>query len=338
MVPEILGRHAYLLGKSQFLCSGASREAPESEKKGLETMRVRRLVIATSALAILTGVTRAHVSQLFTQDKQNSHSRILEVNKDQKTTSPVAVPPGNVGLTVGSDGLEFERRLVRGAPFSAVLLIETVRFLPDGTRSARTFSSVIYRDERGRIRRDQMYRQMPPGAEKDQPQRTIIIDPVAGFTYILEHGARLVHRVPITLLSEPGSASSKKTEMSVARAPLGSSEILPLGPVGERVQSSQSMGTSFAPETRQEMLGTREIEGVTTEGSRVPRTIPSAVGNAEPIEAVTERWYSPALQIVILLTQSDPRIGESTYRVTEIKRSDPPARLFAVPADYRIIE
>ncbi len=295
-------------------------------------MRVRLLIIATSALAILTGVTRGHVAQLLMQDKQNSSGRILEVNKDQKTLSSVLVSSSNVRPPANSDGLEFERRLVKGAPFSAVLLIETVRFLPEGTRSTRTFSSVIYRDERGRIRRDQMPSQVPAGAEKDQPERTIIIDPVAGFTYILEHRARLVHRVPISLLSEPGSASSKKTEMSVARAPLGSSEILPLGPVGE-----QSSHTAFVPETRLETLGTREIEGVTAEGSRVPRTIP-AVGNAEASEAVTERWYSPALQIVVLLKQFDPRLGESTYRLTEIKRSDPPARLFTVPAEYKIIE
>ncbi len=298
------------------------------------------MTTATSVtLAVLAGVTGAHVSQLFAPDNQNSSARILEVNKDQKTTSPLVIPSGNVGLTVGSDGLEFERRLVKGAPFSAVLLIETVRFLPDGTRSARTFSSVIYRDERGRIRRDQMSSQMPPGADKDQPQRTIIIDPVAGFTYILEHHARLVHRIPLVLLSEPGSASSKKTEISLARAPLGPSEILPLAPAGEHVQSSQSTGAPFVPETRREILGTRDIEGVTTEGSRVAWTIlTGAVGNAEPIDIVAERWYSPALQIVILLTQFDPRIGESTYRLTEIKRSEPPARLFAVPADYRIIE
>ncbi|MBV8730384.1 MAG: hypothetical protein JO336_11315, partial [Acidobacteriia bacterium] len=42
------------------------------------------------------------------------------------------------------------------------------------------------------------------------------------------------------------------------------------------------------------------------------QTIPTGqIGNTLPIQIVTERWYSPDLQAVILQKRNDPRTGES---------------------------
>jgi hypothetical protein len=43
----------------------------------------------------------------------------------------------------------------------------------------------------------------------------------------------------------------------------------------------------------------------------------------------TCRWWSWG-------KRSDPRVGEITYRLIGIKRADPPASLFEIPADYRV--
>ena len=36
--------------------------------------------------------------------------------------------------------------------------------------------------------------------------------------------------------------------------------------------------------------------------------------------------------------RSDPRSGVTTYRLTNLKRGEPPADLFKVPSDYRVGE
>jgi hypothetical protein len=61
---------------------------------------------------------------------------------------------------------------------------------------------------------------------------------------------------------------------------------------------------------------------------------PGEIGNIGPIEVVTERWFSKELQEAVLITRRDPRSGDTTYRLTNIIRREPPPDLFMVPSDY----
>jgi hypothetical protein len=84
-------------------------------------------------------------------------------------------------------------------------------------------------------------------------------------------------------------------------------------------------------------LGVRTIEGVRAQGTRTTTTIAAgAIGNARPIEIVSERWFSPELQMPVLITRRDPRNGETTYRLTNILRGEQPDWLFTVPAGYEL--
>ena len=84
-------------------------------------------------------------------------------------------------------------------------------------------------------------------------------------------------------------------------------------------------------------LGTREIEGVKAEGKLRSYEIPAGeVGNRNAITVSDESWYAPELQVTLLTKHSDPRVGESTYRLTSIRREEPAAALFAVPSDYTV--
>lgn len=88
---------------------------------------------------------------------------------------------------------------------------------------------------------------------------------------------------------------------------------------------------------RNESLGKQTIEGVEAEGTRKTIVIPAGeIGNERPIDIVFERWYSPELQVVVMTKHSDPRFGETTYRLTNINRSEPARELFEVPADYTV--
>jgi hypothetical protein len=98
--------------------------------------------------------------------------------------------------------------------------------------------------------------------------------------------------------------------------------VMPLVPNGEGEQKS---------------LGARDIDGVKVQGTQTTHTIPAgAIGNEKPIAIVSERWFSPELQLVVMASTRDPRSGVTTYRLTNLKRGEPPADLFKVPSGYRM--
>lgn len=90
---------------------------------------------------------------------------------------------------------------------------------------------------------------------------------------------------------------------------------------------------------QKESLGTRTFEGVVAEGERTVRTIQAGkIGNEMPIQIVSERWYSPDLESVIMSRHEDPRFGETVFELRNIDQSEPSPDLFQVPSDYEIKE
>jgi hypothetical protein len=88
---------------------------------------------------------------------------------------------------------------------------------------------------------------------------------------------------------------------------------------------------------KKEALGDQTIEGVRAQGTRVTRTIPvGRIGNERAIEIVSETWYSPDLQMVVLSKRSDPRVGETIYKLTNVALAEPDASLFQVPAGVTV--
>jgi hypothetical protein len=99
-----------------------------------------------------------------------------------------------------------------------------------------------------------------------------------------------------------------------------------------RMQEEIANGT-----LKKENLGTQTIAGVSSQGTRITRTIPvGQIGNEKPITVVSEHWYSNDLQMTVMSKRSDPRFGETTYTLTNIQRSEPDASLFKVPSDYTV--
>lgn len=88
-----------------------------------------------------------------------------------------------------------------------------------------------------------------------------------------------------------------------------------------------------------EDLGSQTMEGVFVTGLRTTHTIPAGqIGNEKPITTVTEVWSSPELKTVVYSKRTDPRMGEQTFRLTNIGRAEPGRSLFAVPADFKIVD
>jgi len=100
---------------------------------------------------------------------------------------------------------------------------------------------------------------------------------------------------------------------------------------------SNGMMTNRTP--KKESLGEQTIEGLKAEGTRWTTTIPAGeIGNERPIEIVNEVWYSPELQVELMRRFSDPRSGETVYKLININRSEPDKSLFEVPSDYTLKE
>jgi hypothetical protein len=152
--------------------------------------------------------------------------------------------------------------------------------------------------------------------EAEPPRFTVITDPVEGVTYTLDERAKQARRSP-----------SKITTQQFLEVQKLNDKLLGVG-----------RGTG-ANAVAVEPLGTRQIEGVRAEGTRVTTTIPAGqIGNLNPINTVTERWFSKELQMAVLITRRDPQSGDTVYRLTNIVRNDPPPDLFMVPSDYRVVD
>jgi hypothetical protein len=82
-------------------------------------------------------------------------------------------------------------------------------------------------------------------------------------------------------------------------------------------------------------LGTKDFDGVKAEGKQTTWTIPAGkIGNRNPINVSSESWYAPDLQVTVYSRHTDPRTGESIYRLAALKRAEPSPDLFKVPEDY----
>ncbi|HEY3516321.1 MAG TPA: hypothetical protein VGL98_04680 [Gammaproteobacteria bacterium] len=95
-------------------------------------------------------------------------------------------------------------------------------------------------------------------------------------------------------------------------------------------------GTTGAYEPAED-LGEQVLEGLLVKGTRMTDTIPAGtIGNDRQIDIVTERWYSEDINAMVLERYSDPRFGETTYRLVNVVRGEPSPDLFQVPQGYEI--
>jgi hypothetical protein len=96
-------------------------------------------------------------------------------------------------------------------------------------------------------------------------------------------------------------------------------------------------GFNLAKDVVKEELGEQTIEGILATGTRTTSTIPAGVlDNEQPIRIVSEEWFSSELQVLVMTKHSDPRVGETTYRLVNISRTEPAKSLFELPAGYTI--
>lgn len=255
----------------------------------------------------------------------------------------------------------FETKVVKGAPYSATAESETIHMLTDGNRIRTKTTTTIYRDSEGRTRRE------VTGKTPGVADEIFINDPASGANYVIDPQLRTAMKSQPNLkqkliLEEKMLAEQAVNQKMGERQPTINVDGQTLrwdqlsedqqraatekkARAEQEMKASGNLGTADAGGMfkkrpgASESLGQQMIEGVLCDGKRTILTIPAnSIGNDLPINIVSEEWYSPELQVLVLTKHSDPRSGETTYRLTNLNRSEPDRILFEVPSDYTVRE
>lgn len=237
--------------------------------------------------------------------------------------------PGRV--VVGPAGgwvvrLPLEAKVVKGQPYSAEVVTESIQTLADGNRIVQRTTGRVSRDSEGRVRREE---DRPSGAPSIS-----ITDSVAGTTFTLDPANRTARETPFRLELHQlvMQLTAQRTKLLVPRDWSAAPPLPPAGTPGRGGRGGRG-GDEYA----EERLTDRVVEGVLASGVRRTTTInKGAIGNEQPIRIVSEEWTAAELQVLVLTDHTDPRTGRSTYRLLKVSRLDPDPTLFQVPADYTV--
>jgi len=260
-----------------------------------------------------------------------------------------------------------ESRIVRGAPYSAEAVTETTQALADGNRISRKSVSRIYRDSEGRTRRETV-------GTNGQVGSVMISDPVSESQWVLMPEKRIAHRNGVIMASgsggnvavasvramEGGTVVATRSAEGVAveareikvEDELKRRQEVEAAAAGGRGGATTTFTTRVAPvemptmmrvpgssAVNKEDLGQQVVEGVMARGTRTTTTIPAGeIGNAKPIEIVSEQWFSDDLKVLVMTRHADPRTGETIYKLTNVSLAEPAKTMFEVPADYTVRE
>jgi hypothetical protein len=258
------------------------------------------------------------------------------------------------------------REIVKNAPYQAEAVNEAIQTLADGNRIVRRTSTLVARDGYGRTRQEKkggtayIFDPMENRSYALNPERKT---------------AARIPRAP-SLIAPPAPPQPPTPPAALAPIPPippippvpPVATPAPKASVGERVIVKRGVDGAQGDDVRVEVvrvgrdghaehvplpaialpilprgsgdetpLGTREFEGVKADGTMTSYTIPAGqIGNEKPIVVTSERWFSPELHVVVYAKTSDPRTGDTIYRLANLKRGEPPADLFKVPADYKV--
>jgi len=252
----------------------------------------------------------------------------------------VAGPPGPDVLQFIGAPMHLEGDTVKGAPYSADAVSETVQVLANGNRIVRKNTSQIYRDSDGRTRREETMSGVGPWASSGGAKQFISInDPTTNTSWHLDPDTKVARKLSVRVNVASANTVSGAAMVNKQMAERQVHVMVAPGGAGTLAAARMDYQRFDPKNAKTEDLGQKSIEGVTARGTRTTVTIPAgSIGNEQPIETVSERWYSDELKTVVSSKTSDPRFGDTTYRLSNVRRAEPAAYLFQVPPDYKVEE
>ena len=236
---------------------------------------------------------------------------------------------------------------VKGVPFCATVTNDHLQTFADGNRIHTSDTSMVCRDSEGRMRREAQLDLLGAVPDGGAPKIITITDPVAGVRYTLDTTAKVASKMPLNprVIAEAGAHKSGSDAVYMVSKSVGT-----IGPGpdpamgGGRVMITRDIRTTsgsdgVGAQPQSESLGDQTIGGVRATGTRITTTIPAGkMGNEQPINIVSERWYSQDLKATVMTKHTDPWAGQLTTQFSNINTAEPSSTLFTVPSDYAIVD
>ena len=242
-------------------------------------MKIQRAAVA-AALVLCASLTLAQ-----TANKDNSFSSTLS---------------GGINL-----------RSIAGAPFSADVVKESIKTLPDGSSVPVLMRGKMFRDAEGRTRSET---EMASAASAAAPRRYVtIVDPVQRVVIILDPQTKTAKIAPLPVSTLAAPAVKPGGIAGADRIPANSLAIL----------GAQDLGDSM-------------LQGFSVTGSRRTRPAEAAPQGDKARNIVVETWFSPELKIELQAKIADPKLGAMTTSLENIVTAEPDRALFEPPADYTV--
>jgi hypothetical protein len=195
---------------------------------------------------------------------------------------------------------------IPNAPFSAVVVTEWTRIMPDGSTALMKNHRTVARDTLGRVFEERRY--FSPDGDK---QTTMLTE--TDYEDLTQHQWMRCF------------VNTKVCSVTTFNRPLTVSQ--------PKAQNSAGNGTKW------EDMGKKVVDNLELVGSREVRTIGvGAIGNEKEQPVVKEFWYSPRLKINVTTKRFDPRASTvQNFYVISINQGEPDAQLFHPPSAYRVV-
>ncbi|MCG2585046.1 hypothetical protein [Massilia sp. TS11] len=297
----------------------------------------------------------------------------VRVEKREFAFAVNGAAPMRFNLDGAEIGLMRSAKSIKNAPYTAEIITENVQVLADGNQIVNKNSQLSYRDSQGRLRQevrdakgevsvitihdaDGVIWTLNPRSKT--ATKLAVREFGRGVAEMAKARVEALRKDGKTITVESGNGGEQVIVKRVERADGDNAQKIQenvqirvaqqfrdgKAPTGEDWGShiATIMGSAFGDakwsrKTSSKDLGSKEIDGVKAEGKLRSYEIPAGeVGNKNAIVVSDETWFSPELQITVYSKHSDPRSGDRIYRVASLKREEPKAELFNVPADYKV--
>ena len=201
---------------------------------------------------------------------------------------------------------------VTGRPYSVTETLGNIT--PNGIRITSSVTRT-WRDAQGRKRTEHMETTNPAHPF----QKIEIVDPVAGYYYLLDSENHVAHRLAI----------QTKASQAVRLKPMCP------GPASSTYHAKDGEATVT------EQIGVKMIEGIEFCGEKRTTTVPagSVYGNDRPVQVMEESWAANNDGVPVgSLRHADPNGNVVLNELSDVSSSDPDPALFKPPADYHVME
>jgi hypothetical protein len=207
----------------------------------------------------------------------------------------------------------FGGKLVTGKPVQATFTITRTETLP-GNTITNTTTGTFARDSDGSTSRDVKFAAIGPWASSGKSREFVYIRNVTkGTQYVVDVAKGTYEAFPI------GEQNSDRQKRRENRTDSGDETV---------TDNPNAMYTDPVTKTVYSNVDDR----------KVTRTIPAgAIGNEFAIVITSERWYSPALDLLLEDIHTDPRFGTTTYQLSNIGQA-PGTSLFVPDPSFTQVQ